>query len=136
MIPLSTRMRPQDLDGFVGQKHFFYKGSLLYNAVVNGTFDSAIFFGPSGTGKTTLARIIAGMLDALADTSVYGIVLRAKGMVPRADGTWLYFDMVPGEHELRDGSPEVTGKLCVIGSKLDPEKLNELFHAQGRLSED
>ena len=64
MIPLSTRMRPQDLDGFVGQKHFFYKGSLLYNAVVNGTFDSAIFFGPSGTGKTTLARIIAGMLDA------------------------------------------------------------------------
>ena len=88
------------------------------------------------TARKYTAEEIAGMLDALADTSVYGIVLRAKGMVPRADGTWLYFDMVPGEHELRDGSPEVTGKLCVIGSKLDPEKLNELFHAQGRLSED
>ena len=52
------------------------------------------------------------------------------------EGHVTYFDMVPGEHELRDGAPEVTGKLCVIGSKLDPEKLNELFQAQGRLSED
>ena len=88
------------------------------------------------TARKYTAEEIAGMLDALADTSVYGIVLRAKGMVQRADGTWLYFDMVPGEHELRDGAPEVTGKLCVIGSKLDPEKLNELFQARGRLSED
>ena len=56
MIPLSTRMRPDDLDGFVGQRHFLYKGSLMYNAIKNKTFDSAIFFGPSGTGKTTLAR--------------------------------------------------------------------------------
>ena len=76
------------------------------------------------------------MLNALAETSVYGIVLRAKGMLPRHDGTWIYFDMVPGEHELRDGQPEVTGRLCVIGSKLDPEKLNELFQVKGRLSED
>ena len=88
------------------------------------------------TARKYTAEEIVGMLDALGNTSVYGIVLRAKGMVPRADGTWLYFDMVPGEHELRDGAPEVTGKLCVIGSKLDPEKLNELFQAQGRLSED
>ena len=56
MIPLSTRMRPQNLDDFVGQNHFMYKGSLLYNAIKNKTFDSAIFFGPSGTGKTTLAK--------------------------------------------------------------------------------
>ena len=63
MIPLSTRMRPQNLDDFVGQNHFMYKGSLLYNAIKNKTFDSAIFFGPSGTGKTTLARIIAGEMD-------------------------------------------------------------------------
>ena len=88
------------------------------------------------TARKYTAEEIVGMLEALGNTSVYGIVLRAKGMVPRADGTWLYFDMVPGEHELRDGAPEVTGKLCVIGSKLDPEKLNELFQAQGRLSED
>lgn len=59
MIPLSTRMRPQSLDEFTGQEHFLYKGSLFYNSIKNKTFDSAIFFGPSGTGKTTLARIIA-----------------------------------------------------------------------------
>ena len=64
MIPLSTKMRPDCLDDFEGQKHFMYKGSLLYNAIKNKTFDSAIFFGPSGTGKTTLARIIAGEMDA------------------------------------------------------------------------
>ena len=52
-------MRPETLDDFVGQSHFMYKGSLLYNSIKNKTFDSAIFFGPSGTGKTTLARIIA-----------------------------------------------------------------------------
>ena len=64
MIPLSTRMRPESLDEFVGQDHFMYKGSLFYNAIKNKTFDSAIFFGPSGTGKTTLARLIAQEMDS------------------------------------------------------------------------
>lgn len=64
MIPLSTKMRPTKLEEFVGQGHFLYEGSLLYNAIKNKTFDSAIFFGPSGTGKTSLARIIAGEMDA------------------------------------------------------------------------
>ncbi|MBR5129106.1 MAG: replication-associated recombination protein A [Firmicutes bacterium] len=59
MIPLSTRMRPKRLEEFTGQEHFLYPGSLFYNSIKNKTFDSAIFFGPSGTGKTTLARIIA-----------------------------------------------------------------------------
>ncbi len=64
MIPLSTKMRPRTLKEFVGQEHFLYKGSLLYNAIKNKTFENAIFFGPSGTGKTTLARIIAREMDA------------------------------------------------------------------------
>ncbi|MBR6500567.1 MAG: AAA family ATPase [Firmicutes bacterium] len=64
MIPLSTRMRPSSLEDFQGQEHFLYPGSLLYNAIKNKTFDSAIFYGPSGTGKTTLARLIAREMDA------------------------------------------------------------------------
>lgn len=64
MIPLSTKMRPTKLEEFVGQSHFIYEGSLLWNSIKNKTFDSAIFFGPSGTGKTTLARIVAKEMDA------------------------------------------------------------------------
>lgn len=64
MIPLSTKMRPTTLEEVVGQEHFMYKGSLLYNSIKKKTFDSAIFFGPSGTGKTTLARLIAREMDA------------------------------------------------------------------------
>jgi len=64
MIPLSTRMRPERLEDFQGQEHFMYPGSLLYNSIKNKTFNSAIFFGPSGTGKTTLARIIAREMDS------------------------------------------------------------------------
>ncbi len=56
------------------------------------------------------------MLEALSASEDYGIILRAKGMLPAEDGTWIYFDMVPEETEIREGAPEYTGRLCVIGS--------------------
>ena len=68
------------------------------------------------------------ILKALsADNNEYGIILRAKGMLPSQDGTWIYFEMVPEEYEIREGQPEYTGRLCVIGSKIDEAKLEKLF---------
>ena len=70
---------------------------------------------------------IESILKTFCDTDDYGTILRAKGMVPAEDGTWIYFDMVPGEYELRDGEPDYTGRLCVIGTDIDEHKLEELF---------
>lgn len=67
------------------------------------------------------------ILATLSESEEYGVILRAKGMLPAEDGTWIYFDMVPEETEIREGSPEYTGRLCVIGSKLNEEKLAEIF---------
>ena len=67
------------------------------------------------------------ILEILSHSEEYGVILRAKGMLPAEDGTWIYFDMVPEETEIRQGAPEYTGRLCVIGSKLKEEKLAELF---------
>ena len=67
------------------------------------------------------------MLESLSASEDYGVILRAKGMLPAEDGTWIYFDMVPEETEIREGAPEYTGRLCVIGSKLKEDKLAELF---------
>ncbi len=61
------------------------------------------------------------------DAQLCGIVLRAKGIVPTADGQWLHFDYVPGEHNIRTGSASVTGKLCVIGAKIDEDAIRTLF---------
>lgn len=70
---------------------------------------------------------IESILKTFCDIEDYGTILRAKGMVPAEDGTWIYFDMVPGEYELRDGEPDYTGRLCVIGTDIDEHKLEELF---------
>ena len=67
------------------------------------------------------------ILTELDKEEVYGLVLRAKGMVPATDGGWIYFDYVPEESNVRDGKPDVTGKFCVIGSELKEDKLAELF---------
>ncbi|HIS51141.1 MAG TPA: GTP-binding protein [Candidatus Onthomonas avicola] len=66
-------------------------------------------------------------LDAL-ETGAYGEVLRAKGIVPAADGTWIHFDYVPGEVDVRTGGADVTGRLCVIGAHLKEQDLAALFH--------
>ncbi|MBD5534217.1 MAG: cobalamin biosynthesis protein CobW [Lachnospiraceae bacterium] len=81
-------------------------------------------------GKETPTVYTAERIEAILkelDGGEYGMVLRAKGMVPAEDGTWIYFDYVPEESDIRTGKPQVTGKLCVIGSKLAEEKLEELF---------
>lgn len=82
---------------------------------------------PSKYTKESLENI----LEQLEEEGRFGLVLRAKGMVPAKDGGWLYFDYVPGESDIRQGSPEVTGKICVIGAKLQEEKLEELFQIVG-----
>lgn len=79
------------------------------------------------TVKTFTKEQIEDILKKLSEDTAYGMVLRAKGMVAGADGQWIYFDMVPEEYEVRDGAPEFTGRICVIGSKLAEDKLAELF---------
>ena len=70
---------------------------------------------------------IETILKKLDDTDTYGVILRAKGMLPSNDGTWINFDYVPEESNVRTGAPEVTGKICVIGSKLNEDNLKALF---------
>ena len=70
------------------------------------------------------------ILEKLDNEEVYGFVLRSKGMIQDKENAenWLYFDYVPGEYEIRSGKPDYTGKICVIGSKLNEDALKELFH--------
>ena len=70
---------------------------------------------------------IKNALAALSDSEKYGNILRAKGILPSADGKWFYFDFVPEESEIRCGKPDYTGKLCVIGAKINKTALSELF---------
>lgn len=84
-------------------------------------------WGKESPAKFTKERI-ESILTAL-DSGEYGAILRAKGMVPAEDGTWIYYDYVPEEHDIRTGKPEVTGKYCVIGAELKEDKLEELFAA-------
>ena len=73
------------------------------------------------------AEEVERMLEALEDADTYGFVLRSKGMLPSADGTWVHFDYVPGEPQVRTGAADVTGKICVIGSELHQDNLEKLF---------
>ena len=73
-------------------------------------------------------RELQQILEELSSSEKYGAILRAKGILPCTDGSWIQFDFVPEEYEVRGGSPDYTGRLCVIGSKLDENALKELFH--------
>lgn len=79
------------------------------------------------TPHVFVKETIEHALKAFCETEEYGIILRAKGIVPAEDGTWIYFDMVDGEYELRTGEPDYTGRLCVIGTNVEEEKLKTLF---------
>ena len=81
------------------------------------------------TPKKFTEEQVRGILEKLADedSREYGIILRAKGIVPDENGKWLHFDLVPGEEEVRYGAAEYTGRICVIGSELKEDKLAELF---------
>ena len=68
------------------------------------------------------------ILKTLSANDSYGMILRAKGMLPATDGGWIYFDLVPGEYEMREGSPDYTGRLCVIGANIKTEEIEKLFH--------
>ena len=78
------------------------------------------------TAKKFTVEDIDSMLKKL-DSREYGFVLRAKGIVGAQDGSWIHFDYVPGEQNVRIGSAAIIGKLCVIGSELDKEDIAQLF---------
>ena len=79
------------------------------------------------TAKKFTREAIEQALSALDSTEDYGVVLRAKGIVAAEDGAWIHFDHVPGEIDVREGAADVTGRLCVIGSKLNEQALAGLF---------
>ena len=79
------------------------------------------------TAKKYSSDEIKAILDGFTETNDFGAILRAKGIVEGTDGEWIYFDYVPGEADVRTGAADVTGKLCVIGSSLNEEKLAQAF---------
>ena len=79
------------------------------------------------TPKKFEEAAIRAALEQLDDEDEYGMILRAKGILPLTDGRWLHFDYVPGEYEIRYGSADYTGRLCVIGTKIDEDALKALF---------
>ena len=80
------------------------------------------------TAKHFTKESITAALNQLDQADTYGMVLRAKGIVPGEDGTWIHFDYVPGTPDVRTGSAGTIGRLCVIGSKIQEAALAELFH--------
>jgi len=80
------------------------------------------------TAKKFTAEQISNILNKFSESDEYGMVLRSKGVLASQNGEWIYFDYVPGEPDIRTGAPDVIGRICVIGSKLDEHKIEELFN--------
>ena len=82
------------------------------------------------TPKKFTEEQLREILAKLEDTNRLGTILRAKGFVDASDGEWIYFDYVPGEVDIRRGGAAVTGRLCVIGSKINEQAIKELFNIE------
>ena len=82
------------------------------------------------SAQTYTVEEITAALEALSNADTYGMILRAKGIVPTKDGSWIHFDYVPGTPDVRHGSAGTTGRLCVIGSGIHEDALSALFHAE------
>ena len=108
-----------------GEHHHDHEGHHHHHHHADEVFTSWGIETPHKYNKQELTDI----LQTLSETDRYGMILRAKGMVACIDGTWLYFDFVPEEYEIREGAADVTGRLCVIGSKLNESEIAKLFHA-------
>jgi len=85
------------------------------------------------TAKKYSKEEINDILKVLAESSEYGVILRAKGIISSKEGGWINFDLVPGEYEVRDGGSDYTGKLCVIGTNLNKSKIEKLFNIEQEL---
>jgi hypothetical protein len=79
------------------------------------------------TARSFTEDEIRAILDRFDEDDSFGMILRAKGILPAADGEWIHFDYIPGESDIRRGAADITGRLCVIGSKIDKEALSVLF---------
>ena len=79
------------------------------------------------TPKKFDKHVLTDILEKLSESEDYGTILRAKGIVPGTDGVWYHFDLTPGEYEIREGASDITGRLCVIGSKLKEDDIASLF---------
>lgn len=113
---MTTSMTSHDHDHCCGHHHHHHHADEVFTS-----------WGTETPRKYTDDEIRTA-LDALINEHRYGVVLRAKGIVPATDGGWIHFDYVPGESDVRRGSAQVTGRVCVIGSHLAEDALKELFH--------
>ena len=115
--------------GHHGQEHHHHEGHEHHHEHGHHHADEVFVSWGRETVRSYKREEIEEILQALEQGTGYGTILRAKGMVAGQEEKWIYFDMVPGEYEIRTGMPEYTGRICVIGSQLDEDKLEELFGA-------